>query len=267
MSRSQEDAGRRQGRRDPPSPDEAADPDDGGPGASSPGDRPGGHRTLLAGLAVSVAVHGVLVAVVSFPGPEGRDAADGTEAFRHVELPPRVEVPAAPREVPRPPEPRPRDVEVEESLGRSGSPVPAPPSGAAPTPPDVPPVPADERPALADADVPPIMEAPEELRERLRRRYPDRLRDLERGGVVELQFFVDARGDVARVEVRESSGHRRLDRTARRITREVTFLPAMVRDRTVGLWVRQRICFVFVEDPDERPTPEECERRVSLARE
>lgn len=265
MTPSAEDAGRRQGRRDPPTADEAAGPTDGGAGSPSPGDRPTGRRALLAGLTASVAVHAALVAVVSFPGPEARDAGDGPDAIRHVELPPRVDVPAAPEAVPRPPEPRPRDVEVEESLARSREPVPAPSSGVAPEPPDVPTVPADERPALAEADVPPIMEAPDELRDRLRRRYPDRLRDLERGGVVELQFFVDAAGDVARVEVKESSGHRRLDRTAREITEEVTFLPAMIRDRTVGLWVRQRICFVFVDDPEERPTPEECERRVTVA--
>lgn len=263
MLPSPEDAGRRQGRRDPSTDD--AGPADAGPAASPRGGRPPARRTFLAGLLASAAVHGVLAAVVSFPGPEGGDAADRTEVFRHVELPPRVDVPAAPEAVPRPPEPRPRDVDVEESPARSGTPVPAPPPGAAPHPPDVPAVPADERPALAEADVPPVMEAPEELRERLRRRYPDRLRDLERGGVVELEFFVDERGDVARVEVKESSGHRRLDRTAREITEEVTFLPAMVRDRAVGLWVRQRICFVFVEDPGDRPTPEECERRVSVA--
>lgn len=269
MTPSAEDAGRRQGRREPRSADGAAGPAGGGRGPSPSGGDPTGRGPgrWIAGLVASVAVHGVLVAVVTFPGPEPRDGAAGSEPFRHVEIPPRVRVPSAPQAIPRPPEPRARDVEVEESLGVSASAVPAPSADPVPNPPDVAPVPVDERPALADADVPPVMEAPEELRDRLRRRYPDRLRDLERGGVVELQFYVDEGGDVARVEVRESSGHRRLDRTAREIAGEVTFLPGLVRDRPVGLWVRQRICFVFVEDPDERPTPEECERRVSVRRE
>lgn len=223
-----------------------------------------GRRAWAAGL-VSVAVHALVIALVAFPGPEPRAAAARSEPFRHVQLPPRVEVPPGPDPVPRPPAPEARRVEVEEPLRSAGTPVPAPPPGPAPRPPDVAAVAPDDRPALAEADIPPVMEAPEELRDRLRRRYPDRLRDLERGGVVELQFFVGTGGDVERVEVSESSGHRRLDRTARRITAEVTFLPAMIRDRPVGLWVRQRICFVFVDDPDDPPSPEECERRVKVS--
>lgn len=223
-----------------------------------------GRRTLAAGLSASVAVHAVLVALVSFPRPEAREASPGPEAFRHVDLPPRVRVPPSPAPIPRPPAPKAREVDVDEPVRAAARPVPAPPAGPAPRPPSVSPVSFDDRPSLADADVPPLMEAPDELRERLRRGYPERLRRLERGGVVELRFFIDESGDVEQVDVRESSGYPRLDRTAVEMTREATFLPALIRDRPVGVWVRQRICFVFVEERDEKPSPEECERRVAL---
>lgn len=268
MSPSPQDAGLRGGRRGRRTADEPVGPDAGREGgrAALRGTGLAGRRVWTIALAVSLAAHAVLAAVVSFPRPEPDAGAPGPEPFRHVELPPAVRVPASPAPVPRPPAPRAREVDVREPMAAGAGAVPSPPTGAAPRPPDVPSPAAVDRPSLARADVPPIMEAPDELRERLRRSYPERLRELEEGGVVELRFFIDESGDVARARVSESSGHPRLDRTAVEITREVTFLPAMIRDRAVGIWVSQRICFVFVEEGGRRPTAEECERRVAVGR-
>lgn len=265
MGASAADAGPSEGRDAPSSvapPSRLAEGGREGPSADAGFGRP--DALALAAGGISLAAHVLLVVLVAFPAPDRRTRPVEEAAIRHVELPPRVEVPDRPEGVARPPAPEVRRVDVEGPLRGAPSPTAAPPPGPAPTPPEVSAVPPDERPALAEADIPPIMEAPEQLRERLRHQYPDELREIRRGGVVELEFFVGAEGDVQRVEVRESSGHPPLDRTARRITGEVTFLPAMIRDRPVGLWVRQRICFVFVDDPDEQPTPEECERRVRV---
>jgi TonB family protein len=90
------------------------------------------------------------------------------------------------------------------------------------------------------------------------------LRDRGVGGVVVLEFFVSPRGDVSRVEVAESSGHGVLDRVAERMASEMRFLPALNRDRAVGVWVSQRICFVTVDDRRENPSPAECEHLVTL---
>lgn len=222
-----------------------------------------GRGPLTVALVASAGIHVFLAAVVAFPHPE--PAPHGGEGpIRHVELPPRVRVPPPPHAVGRPPAPEAREVDVDEPVGTAATPVPAPPSGPTPRPPEVSAASPFEWSSVARADVPPLMEAPDQLRERLRRRYPDRLQELRRGGVVELRFFIDARGEVDAVEVVESSGHRRLDDAAARITEEASFLPAMVRDRPVGVRVSQRICFVFVEAAEERPTPEECEQRVAL---
>lgn len=235
-----------------------------GGGRSGDDGRRRGRLALRVGLAASVAFHAMLVAVVSVPGPEPGAGSSAPTVLREVELPPKVRVPPPPAPIRRPPAPQARRVDVRQPAGAADTPVPTPPSGPAPRPPEVSAVSPVDRPSLADTDVPPVMEAPDELRERLRRRYPDRLRDLGRGGVVELQFYVDETGEVKRVEVAESSGHPPLDRTAADITEEVSFLPALIRDRPVGIWVNQRICFVFVEEREDRPTPEECEQRVAL---
>lgn len=228
-------------------------------------ERRGGRTALAAGL-VSLLIHAALALGVYLPRPDEPAASGGSEQIRVVEIPPRLEVPSAPPPVRRPPAPEPKAVTVDAPVSAAATPVPEPPADPAPRPPEVTAVTPDARPTLARADVPPVMEAPDELRDRLRRRYPDDLRELRRGGVVELRFFVARDGDVGEVEVTESSGHGRLDRAAARITREVNFLPGLVRDRAVGLWVSQRICFVVVDDPDDVPSPEECEQRVAVTR-
>lgn len=220
----------------------------------------------MVAVAASVVIHVLLMALVSFPGPGAVDASRDSGVLRQVELPPRVRVPSSPEPIERPPAPEARPVDVDETpVEAGGTPVPTPAPGPTPDPPEISPAGPGDRPSIARADIPPLMEAPDQLRERLRRSYPDRLQRLRRGGVVELEFFIDRKGDVDRVDVTESSGHSDLDRAAVDITGEVTFLPAMIRDRPVGIWVRQRICFIIVDEREEKPTPEECERRVAVS--
>lgn len=227
----------------------------------------GRRRALQAGLLASAILHAVLGEAVAFPRPDVAPRAAPPEySFRAVELPARVEVPEAPEPVSAPLPPEAAGVEVSEPAtpgALEGVPEPREPT---PRPPEVRPVSLEDRPGVAQADVPPLLEAPDELRRRLRRHYPSRLERLRIGGVVELRLYVDRRGTVSRVKISESSGHGRLDRAAAELAGEMTFLPALVRDRTVGIWVAQRICFAFVEPHGAEPTMEECERSVTLSR-
>lgn len=215
------------------------------------------------GLFASALVHAALVAFVVFPRPETWIASDADWRLRQVEMPPEVEIPPPPETFPRPAEPELTVVEVTE--------LPSPADGA-PEPSVETPVPEpprvsaalDDRPAVAPPEVAPSLEAPEHFRRRLKARYPRMLRDRGVGGVVRLVFFVDPAGEVTRVEVAGSSGHRVLDRVASQLAAEMQFLPALNRDRAVGVWVSQRICFMTVERPDENPSLEECEQRVTL---
>lgn len=216
------------------------------------------------GLSVSVAVHVLLVALVAFPPPEAPSLVGGQWELRHVEVPPLVDIPPAPEAIRRPPEPEVVQVSVGGPEAPEGRLEPPPTVSSAPEPPRVQAIPFDERPALAPPEVSPSLEAPDHFRRRLERRYPRLLRDRGVGGIVRLQFFVDPRGRVSRVEVAESSGHGSLDRVARQLAGEMEFLPALNRDRAVGVWVSQRICFITVDRRGENPRFAECEHRVAL---
>lgn len=221
-------------------------------------------RALRAGLLLSAVVHAAFLAVVAFPRPDLVVGEDGDWHLREVAVPPRVEVPPAPDAIRRPARPEVSAVEVAEPLTPSGGADPVPEVTAVPEPPRVTAASLDDRPAVAPPEVAPSLEAPDYFRRRLERSYPRLLRDRGVGGVVRLQFFVDPRGEVSRVQVAESSGHGSLDRVATRMAGEMRFLPALNRDRAVGVWVSQRICFMTVDRRGDRPSATECEHRVAL---
>lgn len=222
-------------------------------------------RGLGAGLLLSALVHAAAALLVAFPRPATGPAAQSGRSVLRLEAPPTVEVPAAPAAIRRPAPPRPGEVAVE---GRPGSeptldPARSPIASDAPEPPNVRVAAPEERSALAPPDVGPLLEGRETFRRKLERFYPERLRSRGEGGVVELRLFVDARGGVSRVRVVGSSGRPELDRAALRLADELRYLPALNRDRSVGVWVTQRVCFVTVERRGEVTTIEQCERRIA----
>ena len=217
------------------------------------------------GLGASAVLHALLLLTVAFPTPELSDRAVGAREFRQVDLPPIVEVPDAPGPIGRPPAPSAAAVEVEGPAAIAGEPERTVVAAPVPEPPRVAPTTVVGRPALVPHDVAPLLEGRERFRRRLMRAYPDRLRKRGVEGVVELRFFVDAGGEVSRVRVESSSGHAGLDRAARRMADDLDFLPALNRDRPVGVWVSQRICFLLVEVGEEAPTAADCRRRLAVA--
>lgn len=230
--------------------------------------RPRAHRSYRravgVGLFLSVVIHVALAALVAFPRSALVVSVPAEWELRQVEVPPLIDVPEAPEVIRQPSRPEVSSVEVAEATAASGDPDPPAVDEPVPEPPRVTAATFGERPALAPPDVRPSLEAADHFRKRLERSYPRMLRDRGVGGVVVLEFFVDPRGDVSRVEVAESSGHGVLDQVAERMANEMRFLPALNRDRAVGVWVSQRICFVTVEDREENPSPAECEHLVTL---
>lgn len=221
-------------------------------------------QPLRIGLAVSILVHAALLVFVAFPRPDAAIGSGDEWQLRQVEVPPAVEIPPAPEAIRRPSPPEIASVQVAEPVSAGSPAVEPPPATATPEPPRVTAASMENRPAVAPPEVAPALEARDHFRRRLELSYPRMLRDRGIGGVVRLQFFVDDRGDVSRVEITESSGHGSLDRLARRLVGEMTFLPALNRDRAVGVWVSQRICFATVEPGREAPDLAECERLVTL---
>lgn len=229
----------------------------------SPGRR--WYRTALGvGLSLSVVIHAALLAFGAFPRSHLAFVVQGDWNLRQVEVPPLVDVPEAPEAIRRPSPPEVSSVEVTEAVAPQGDPEPPAADVPAPKPPRVTAASFGERPALAPPEVRPSLEAPDYFRKRLERSYPRMLRDRGVGGIVELEFFVNPRGDVSRVRVSRSSGHGILDQVAERMASEMRFLPALNRDRAVGVWVSQRICFVTVDDRGDNPSPAECEHLVAL---
>lgn len=148
---------------------------------------------------------------------------------RHLPPPPILAVPEsapAPRQVeaqPLPPEPLPAVL-----------PPPAPePVKPGPVAAYAPPAPAPVSPPRFDAD---YLDNPAPA-------YPALSRRLGEEGRVLLRVFVDPDGSAARVEVRDSSGHERLDKVARDTVGRWRFVPARQGDKAVGAWVLVPISF------------------------
>jgi protein TonB len=202
-------------------------------------------RALPAALLLSGVGHGLLLAFASLPGPARGATPRQREAFELVALPPEVRVPPPPPDLRRPeppvvaaidPDPA-RLTAADRALEPAPRPLPPPP-------------PAAERPGFASQigrpDLPPLLKDDRLTAWDRERYYPEDLRRAGIGGRVDLKLFVEPTGQVDRVSVVATSGHPRLDRAAVQIGRHMRFLPALNRDRNVGVWVAQTICFVVV---------------------
>ena len=179
-----------------------------------------GRRVLLASIVASLLLHLVLAVAdppLRLPGAEN-------VAVERIELLP-------------PPEERPPALEI--------------PAASAPIPPparpvvSVSPVVEEEsaQPAFVPHDVPPRLLNPAAVQEYLQAFYPPELRAVGIAGSVDLLLFVDAKGDVAHLRLRSSSGSRSFDELARSAAGLMRFRPAISGERTVGVWVAQPLTF------------------------
>ena len=75
--------------------------------------------------------------------------------------------------------------------------------------------------------------------------YPRISRRMGEQGKVLLHVFVNAAGQAERIEIRTSSGHARLDESAREAVRRWKFVPARQGDQPVSAWVLVPISFVL----------------------
>lgn len=194
---------------------------------------------VSAGLCLSVVVHAV--AFLAFPALAlDEPGTSGDEPVKLV-LPPPVHVPPPPEPVRRPAEPVLPDVDVpdETTIQR---PEWQRRSAGAPPPPSIGDA-GDDRPPFIPRDVEPQLENRAETQRALRRHYPDGFRETGIEASVVLWVFVDRSGEVTRVRVAETSGYATLDRAAAKVARTMEFVPAVNRDRNIGVWVRQAIRF------------------------
>lgn len=168
---------------------------------------------------------------------------------------PRKVEPAPPSEIvpPKPrtqPKPKPRPIAKLKPKPPEppivAAPVQAPAPVSAPTPPE--PEPAPE-PVVAQpvAPPPPVpMTAPIFNADYLRNpppAYPALSRRIGEEGRVILRVLVDASGSAEEVQVRDSSGHPRLDEAAQRAVQSWRFAPARRGEEPVAAWVLVPVSF------------------------
>jgi len=92
-----------------------------------------------------------------------------------------------------------------------------------------------------------------EIAQALEREYPRRLRNAGVGGTVQVWFFIDAEGEVQRLQVKESSGQKALDDAALRVAGSIDFTPARNRDEAVPVWIALPITFASKGQAKETP--------------
>ncbi len=206
------------------------------------------YRTALVwGWVLSVGLHVAFLPLLGRVRIPGLPYVSRQEwPFTTVRLPPAVRIPEPPAPVVHPALPLPPEVDLEGDLAvRSIEPALVSPDRGV----SVPPPPAlagdDLSPSFVRYDVPPLLGNREAFGRIVERSYPI---ELQRAGVeaaVVLVLYIDDRGRVGQVRLEESSGYSTLDDAAREIVLQLEFLPALMRDQLVGVWVQQRICFVL----------------------
>ncbi len=185
-------------------------------------------RALAAGVAVSIALH-VVVLLVVLPRFSARISASLETPTQLVRLPPAedayeivppaVELPDLPPLILRPAVPTVAPVEEPEWV-----------------------------PPFIPHDTPPKLMNAGELVRLLEAEYLTELK--EEGvegveGVVLLWLFVDETGKPVKLQLRRSSGFRSLDRIAQDVADQMRFRPAYNQNRPVGVWAAQQIRFEF----------------------
>jgi protein TonB len=196
------------------------------------------------GMAVAVALHAVAGAALLTYEPARSALLAVAPIMVSLVTPPKPQVkpeptPPKPKPVirprPRPPEPLPTITAPIETPSPSPIIVPPPP----------PPPPPEPAPVVV-APPPPVITAPIFAADYLDNPappYPSLARRAGEQGRVVLRVLVSSSGKADEVEVRTSSGHRRLDDSARDTVRRWRFIPAKRGDEPVQAWVLIPISF------------------------
>ncbi len=197
------------------------------------------------GVAVAVALHAAAGGALLAYEPARSALLAVAPIMVSLVTPPRQETkqpeptPPKPRPVvkprPKPPEPLPIITAPLE--------IPAPSPIVVPPPP--PPPPPEPAPVVV-APPPPIITAPIFAADYLDNPappYPALARRAGEQGRVVLRVLVNPSGNADEVEIRTSSGHRRLDESARDTVRRWRFIPAKRGDDPVPAWVLIPISF------------------------
>lgn len=200
------------------------------------------------GLIVSVALHWAAFGLS--PTIVRPIASSEAPELTAIELPPEVEIPAAPKSIPRPATP----VAVSSDVELLDDITIAPTTFTAEPPPAALPRPvieeADEEvwsePTFTPYTTPPMLINREEAARAIAENYPENLREAGMGGTVLMWFLIDETGKVLNTKLVRSSALPELDRAAENVAGVLAFKPALNRDKPARVWVQLPIIFQVV---------------------
>ena len=152
-------------------------------------------------------------------------------------IPPEVEIPDPPEEIPRPAMPVAGSIDISTDVTITST------SFEAWTPEMLAPPPAtgggdvEGFSAFVPSMVAPRLLNPEEVERELRRTYPAIMRDAGVGGQVDVNLWLDEDGAIVKAEVGSSSGYQSLDDAALKVVGVMKLTPAQNRGRPVRVIV------------------------------
>jgi protein TonB len=179
-----------------------------------------------------------------WPEMTAEDVSFSSDELEAIELPPEIEIPPPPEAIARPATPVMASADIDEDITIApttfeDNPVedlPPPPTETSTT--DI-----SAAPVFTPFTVRPDIKNRAEISRAMEREYPPLLRDAGIGGTVNVWFFIDEDGNVERVIVTESSGHKALDDAAVKVGEIIEFTPALNRDKRVPVWISLPITF------------------------
>jgi protein TonB len=181
-----------------------------------------------------------------FPTLTAADVAFGVKEFEAIELPPEIEIPPPPEQIPRPAVPVVAATELEEDVTIAPTTFEENPVESLPPPP------ADverliDRPVFTPYTVAPRLVDPARAQRIVSQKYPLIMRQAGIDGTTRLLAFIDAAGVVKKCVVGESSGYEELDRAAIEAMMEFEFEPAIHLDKQVPVWIAMPIMFTLAD--------------------
>lgn len=194
---------------------------------------------MSVGIVAAVIAHFGLFAF--FPSFSVEDLVFENEEISVVDIPTEIDVPQPPDEIARPAVPRITETPLDDATIPVLDFKKIKDKDLAP-----PPVEAgvDRVPIWIDRDQEPRLTNGAELIRIAEQRYPSMLKEAGISGRVGVHFFVSETGEVTNAVVQSSSGYAQFDAVALEVARAGKFMPAMSRDKPVGVWIVLPIQFM-----------------------
>jgi len=202
-------------------------------------------RTCVwASLIVATAVHFCVLRF--FPALSAADVGFDVVEFEAIDLPPEVEIPPPPERIARPAVPVVATTNLDEDVTIAPTTFEENPVDRLPPPPSET-VRLSERPVLTPFTVGPRLKDRVRAQRIVQSKYPQHLQEANIGGVVLVWAFIDEQGVVRNSVVRQTSQIDVLDEAALAAVREFRFVPALLRDTNVPVWISIPITFAVID--------------------